>query len=236
MTDMKSKCVAKAVELHDGVKYGRDQTMLDQVMRVATLIEERSKLTGEDKENAIAAALLHKCFEAKRIKSGVPMTEEEILAVSNPRVLSIIQELSTEPEDKSKSKVAQWEEKSGWARKLSTAAQEILLAEKVVNFETDARWAAAVVRSRVAAENGDKPDPYQPEPGSKDSLEWHREYIQTRTIMVDTLADVSPRLFVAARKARAEAVIKMNAIEDQNKTIARMGYKKFNRMVNEGRE
>jgi len=236
MTELVKRCMEKAVELHDGVKYGRDQVMLDQVKRVATLVEQQSNLTGEDKENAIAAAYLHKCFEPKRIKSGVAMTEEEVLAISNPRVLKIVQELGTEPEDKSKTKMEQWEEKSGWARKLSTAAQEILLAEKVVNFETDGRWAAAVVRSRVAAENGKGPDPYQPAPGSKDSLEWHREYVATRTIMVDTLADVSPRLYAAARKARAEAVIKMNAIESQNKDIARMGYQKFNAMVNAGRQ
>ena len=235
MTDLVKKCMDKAVELHDGVKYGRDQVMLDQVKRVADLVAAYSKLTGEDKENAVAAAYLHKCFEAKRIKSGVAMTEDEVLSISNPRVLSIIRELSTEPEDKSKTKMAQWEEKAGWARTLSTAAQEILLAEKVVNFETDGRWAASVVRSRVAAENGNKPDPYQPQPGSKDTLDWHREYVATRTIMVDTLADINPRLYMAARKARAEAVLKMNAIEEQNKSIARMGYQKFNAMVNGGR-
>lgn len=191
MTELENKCLYHATRLHEGVVYGGGMVMLDQVKGTTALVKKHSALTGEDKEIAVCAALLHKCFEKKRIADGVsPLSMEQVSQIAGPKVLAVIQELATEPEDENKTKVEQWKEKAQWAKTLSPQAQEILLAEKIMNFET----------------SRDKPNPKKP-------LAWHQEYFQTRMIMVDALKDVNPQLYNIAAKTKDEGLTKIMAMQ-----------------------
>lgn len=191
MTELENKCLHHATRLHEGVTYGGGMVMLDQIKGTTSLIKEHSVLKGDEKDILICASLLHKCFETKRIAEGVsPLTTEQIEQIAGPRVLSIIQELMTGPEDENKTKIEQWKEKSEWAKTLSHQAQEILLAEKIMNFQT----------------SRDKPNPKKP-------LSWHQEYFQTRMIMVDALKDVNPELYKIAVRTKNEGLQKIIAMQ-----------------------
>lgn len=191
MTELENKCLYHATRLHEGVTYGGGMVMLDQVKGTTELVQKHSTLDKEDKEVAVCASLLHKCFETKRIAEGVsPLTPEQIKQIAGPKVLSVIQELMTEPEDENKTKKEQWEEKAEWAKTLSPQAQEILLAEKIMNFQT----------------SRDKPNPKKP-------LSWHQEYFQTRMILVDSLKDVNPELYKIAVQTKDEGLKKIVAMQ-----------------------
>ena len=191
MNALENKCLFYATRLHDGVVYGGGMVMLDQVKGTADLVKKHSALTGTKKEIAVCAALLHKCFEKKRIAEDVaPLTMEQVCEIAGPKVLSVIQELTTEPEDENKTKVEQWKEKADWSKTLSPQAQEILLAEKIMNFET----------------SRDKPNPKKP-------LSWHQEYFQTRMILVDALKDVNHELYNIAVKTKNEGLNKITAMQ-----------------------
>ncbi len=190
MTLLLNKCEHYARKLHEDVVYGGGLNMMDQVKGTVALIAKHSRLTGEDKETALAAAYLHKCFEPKRIKEGVaPLTMEQVEQIAGAKVRSVVEELSTEPETETLSKVEQWKEKADWAQKLSPAAQEILLAEKVLNFEV----------------SRDRPNPKKP-------LTWHKEYFETRMLMVDKIKDTNPELYRVATQTRDQALVKINAL------------------------
>lgn len=181
-----SKCHRKAAELHKGVVYGAGANMFDQVTRTAALLHTTSSLAGRERTDAICAALLHKCFEEKRIAEGQkPMTHEEVVALAGPEVAAIIAELRREPEDKNKSKMDQWKEKAAWAQTLSPAAREILLAEKIVNFETS-----------------------RDNPNTSKALSWHIDYFNTRMLMVEAIKDTNPALYKEAVAVK-DAALKM---------------------------
>ena len=191
MTELENKCLYHATRLHQGVVYGGGMVMLDQVKGTTELVKNHSKLDGEDKEIAVCAALLHKCFETKRIAEGIaPLTMEQVSQIAGPKVLSVIQELALEPEDETKTKMEQWQEKAEWAKGLSPQAQEILLAEKIMNFET----------------SRDKPNPKKP-------LSWHQEYFQTRMLMVEALKDANPELYKIAAQTKEEGLSKITAMQ-----------------------
>lgn len=205
--------------LHEGVTYGYGLSMTDQVLGTAGLVEKHSFLKGEDRENAIAAALLHKCFDKKRVYGGQIMRSTDVEKLAGPKVLAIVKELATEPEDKSKSKAEQWDEKAAWAKTLSPAAQEILVAEKIMNFNTTRDRMKTEVMKRVGAVKGIAPAPkLSNDPKARPA--WHREYIETRTKMVEALRENNIRLYIAARRARAEAMIKLMTVEKQDRQIA----------------
>lgn len=191
MTELENKALYYATRLHEGVIYGGGMVMLDQVKGTTKLVKEHSTLKGEEKDIVVCASLLHKCFETKRIAEGVaPLTAEQIEQIAGSKVLSVIQELMTEPEDENKTKTEQWKEKAEWAKTLSPHAQEILLAEKIMNFQT----------------SRDRPNPKKP-------LSWHQEYFQTRMIMVDALKDVNPELYKIAVQTKEEGLRKIIAMQ-----------------------
>lgn len=222
MSDLIKTCQRKAEELHAGVTYGDGLSMLDQVLGTKKLVEEFSRLQGQDKEVAMAAALLHKCFETKRINAGKALSTKEVESIAGPQVLSIITELQSEPENKSLSKKDQWAEKAEWAKTLSPAAQEIVLAEKIMNFETTRDRMNAVRMANVPAVRGAtgvKNPMISDDPKSKPA--WHKEYMETRMLVVDALQEVNPRMYVRARKAHGEAMIQILTIEQQQADINR---------------
>ncbi len=191
MKQLENKCLYIAEKLHGGVVYGGGMVMLDQIKGTTNLVKKHSNLKGKEKEIAVLAALLHKCFEKKRIAEGVaPLTMDEVKKIAGNQVLSVIQELASEPEDKNKTKLGQWEEKAQWAKGLSHQAQEILLAEKIMNFET----------------SRDKPNPNKP-------LAWHQEYFQTRMKMVDALKDVNPELYNIAVQTKNQGLAKIAMLQ-----------------------
>ncbi len=99
---------APGKKLHDNVVYGGGLVMLDQVMGTTELVEAYTQFSGADKETIICAALLHKCFETKRIaKDAQPMTMDEVEKLAGPKVRSIIEGLASEPEDEKLSKEEQ---------------------------------------------------------------------------------------------------------------------------------
>ena len=187
MTKLENKCLYYAEKLHSGVVYGAGLVILDQVKGTTNIVKAHSNLTGDEKETAVLATLLHKCFEKKRIAEGVaPLTPNDVKKIAGEKVLSVIQELASEPEDKNKTKMGQWEEKAQWSKGLSHQAQEILLAEKIMNFEV----------------SRDKPNPSKP-------LSWHQEYFQTRMLMVDALKEVNPTLYHIAVQTKNEGLYKI---------------------------
>ena len=191
MTPLEKKCLYYAEKLHSEVVYGGGLVMLDQVKGTTELVAKNSALAPEDKEVAVCAALLHKSWETKRIAEGVtPLTNADVAHIAGTKVAAVVAELATEPESEDKSKEDQWKEKAEWAKTLSPAAQEILLAEKIMNF-------------RVSR---DKPNMKKP-------LAWHAEYFKTRMLMVDALRDVNPALYREAVQTQTEGLDKINALQ-----------------------
>ena len=87
MTSLENKCLFHATRLHEGVIYGGGMVMLDQVKGTTNLVKEHSVLTGEEKEIAVCAALLHKCFEQKRIaENAAPLTMDDVRQIAGPKV------------------------------------------------------------------------------------------------------------------------------------------------------
>ena len=189
MTELENKCLFYATRLHEGVVYGGGLNMLAQVEGTTQLIRDHSNLTGEEKEVAICAALLHKCFEPKRIAEGQkPLTQQEIIDLAGEKVAAVIDELRSEPEDENKSKTEQWQEKAAWAKTLSPAAREILLAEKIMNFRTS-----------------------RDNPNMKKALSWHIEYFKTRMLMVEAIKDTNPTLYKEAVAVKDAGLKKLKA-------------------------
>lgn len=232
---MLNKCYYQAKCLHEGVTYGGGLVMLDQVIRTAKILAGHLEGSSDEKKDAVCAALLHKCYEPKRIAEGVqPLTIDQVAKLAGENVAKVIAELATEPAEKDsmpkarqfmakeeniekylkeapdslkqyykqsfqaeqtntedeqkKSKVEEWTEKSEWAKTLSPMAQQLLLAEKIVNYE--------VSRDR---------------PNMKKPLSWHKEYFETRQIMVDAIKQASPMLYQIACKTKNEGMKRINA-------------------------
>lgn len=203
LTPLENKCLHAAEKLHSGVVYGGGMVMLDQVKGTAALIKQNSWLQDDDKEVAVCAALLHKCFEQKRITPGVdPLTMEQVDHLAGRNVVNVIQELALEPEDKTgtKSKKEEYEEIARWFKTLTPAAQEIVMAEKIMNFMT----------------SRDKPNPKKP-------LSWHKEYLETRMLVVEEGKEVNASLYRIACKTKQEAMTKIlqmqKTMEDKGNTL-----------------
>ncbi len=202
MTPLINKCYHQAEKLHNSVVYGGGLVMLDQVKGTARWVEGCSQLTGTDKEVVMCAALLHKCFESKRIADGVqPMTMDDVEKLAGPKVRSIVEELASEPETEGLSKEEQWKEKAEWAKGLSKEAQEILLAEKIMNF-------------RVSR---DRPNPKKP-------LAWHKQYYETRMLMVDALREANPELYRIAVQTKDAGLSKIQAMQKTMENSGRNGH------------
>lgn len=192
MTPLENKCLHYAEKLHSGVVYGGGLVMLDQVKGTTELVAENSALSPEEKEVAVCAALLHKSWETKRITEGVaPLSNEEVAHIAGAKVAGVVAELASEPEPEGVTKEDEWKIKTEWAKTLSPAAQEILLAEKIMNF-------------RVSR---DKPNMKKP-------LAWHAEYFKTRMLMVEALKDVNPALYREAARTQKEGLEKVTALQE----------------------
>lgn len=196
MTPLENKCLYLAEKLHDGVVYGGGLVMLDQIKGTHALLERNSMLDGVEKENALCAALLHKCWESKRIApEQTPLTMDEVEKYTNPAVRQIVEELASEPEeDKNQTKTQQWQVKAKWAKQLSPAAREILLAEKIQNFEV----------------SRDKPNPAKP-------LAWHQEYFQTRMLMVEAIKTTNDLLYRQALQTKNEGMAVIQVLMAEKK-------------------
>lgn len=193
-TPLENRCHQQSIRLHQGVVYGGGMVMLDQVERTTQVLSENTLLTHKDREDAICASLLHKCFETKRIAKDVsPLSLTDVYNLAGTKVAKIVAQLASEPEeDKSKTKMEQWQEKAEWAKTLCPAAQEILLAEKIVNYET----------------SRDKPNMNKP-------LEWHKEYYETRHLMVEALKTVNPKMYQLACQIKKEGLYKIAQKQQQ---------------------
>lgn len=176
MTNAINQAKEIATKLHAGVVYGGGMNMLDQVRQTAELIEQNTIL--ENKDAVVTAAWLHKCREIKRIADGQkPLSIYDVKKQFGTKVAQIVSELASEPDENPDfTKTQLWEDKTKWASTLSKEAQEILLAEKICNFETSCN----------------KPNP-------KKEPAWHIDYFKTRMIMVEALKDVNPKLYTIAR-------------------------------------
>ena len=191
MTPLEQKCLHYAEKLHSNVVYGGGLVMLDQVKGTTELVAEKSALAPADKEVAVCAALLHKSWETKRITEGVaPLTNQDVAHIAGTKVAEVVAELASEPEPEGVTKQEEWNIKTEWAKTLSPAAQEILLAEKIMNF-------------RVSR---DKPNMKKP-------LAWHAEYFKTRMLMVEALKDVNPALYKEAVQTQQEGLEKINQLQ-----------------------
>ena len=93
-----------------------------------------------------------------------------------------------------------WLEKANWAKTLSQGAKEILLAEKVLNFQI----------------SRDKPNPQK-------SLSWHKEYIETRSLMVDEIASANAGLSFVANVIRYDVISNINIILAQQQQLQNGG-------------
>lgn len=194
-------------QLHDGVKYGGGLVMSDQVQ--GTVDKITSLYEGENKDAVIMAAYLHKCRETKRINPGQkPYALSDVKKNFGPKVAEVVSELSSEPTgDELKARMAafrqenpnidlsdkevEWTVLADWAKGLSKEAQAILLAEKLQNFE-------------VSRDN----------PNMEKPISWHREYYNTRTIMVEAIKDVSPALYNECVKVKGQGMEALSYEED----------------------
>ena len=196
MTPLENKCLYIAEKMHEGVSYGRGLNMLDQIKGTYALMAENTKLNGKERENALSAVFLHKCWEKKRIAENLePMTMDDIEKHTNKDVRRIVEELASEPDEKaSQTKMEQWQEKAQWSKGLSLAAREILLAEKVQNFMV----------------SRDKPNPNK-------TPEWHKEYIKSRMLMVEALKETNENLYQAACNVKDTIEEKLKVIDSNKK-------------------
>ena len=201
---MNKTMISKAQEVmhqhHDGVKYGGGLVMSDQVQGTVDKID--AFYNGENKEDILTAAYLHKCLEKKRVNPEllIPYTLTDVEKNFGPKVAAIVSEISSEPHgDALKAQIASFKESnpetdltdkqiewtilSDWAKGLSKETQVILLAEKLQNYE-------------VSLKN----------PNSEKPVSWHREYYETRQIMVEAIKDASPALYKQCRDVKEIAM------------------------------
>lgn len=187
-----------AETLHNGVVYGGGLVMTDQVRRTADIVAGNTDLSSITVKLATVAAWLHKSFEKKRInENSQPLTSAQIENMFGTQVANIVSQLATEPEDETKSKHDQWVEKAQWATTLCPEAQLILMAEKLVNFE--------VSRDR---------------PNMKKPLAWHKEYYETRSLMVDALAPRFPELAKEINAVKEEGLAKIQQKQNEQAMMA----------------
>ena len=198
MTPLVNKALTVAIDLHGTVKFGKSSTMIEQLKKTVDILDNHSELSGEERDVLLAAALLNKCHEPKRIDTEngkKPWSKEEVKVHFGEKVGSIVAELMTEPDEPEHlSKMEQWAIKADWAKGLSVQAQQILLAEKIINYQ----------------QTRDDPTP-------KWSVERHAEYLNSRQLMVDAIKEASPKLYALAFETRAQAFVSLESLAEKQK-------------------
>lgn len=191
MTPLENKAYHVANQLHGNVKFGKSSTMIAQLQKTAELLRKNTELSGEDRNILLAAAYLNKCHELKRIDAEngqKPMSLAEVEKMFGVKVAEVVGELMTEPDEPEHlTKMQQWGIKAEWAAGLSVQAQQILLAEKIINYQ----------------QTRDDPTP-------KWSVERHKEYLASRQLMVDAVKGASPKLYALACQTKDEAMETLN--------------------------
>ena len=198
MTPLVNKALKVATDLHGNVKFGKSSTMIEQLKKTLNMLDKYTELTGEEKEVLLAAALLNKCHEPKRIDTDngqKPWTKEDVKTHFGEKVGAIVAELMTEPDEPEHlTKMEQWAIKADWAKELSVQAQQILLAEKIINYQ----------------QTRDDPTP-------KWSVERHKEYMNSRQLLVDAVKEASPKLYGLALETRAQAFVSLDKLAERQK-------------------
>ena len=198
MTPLVNKALKVATDLHGNVKFGKSSTMIKQLQKTYDMLDEYSELTGEEKEILLASSLLNKCHEAKRIDTEngkQPWTVKDVETHFGSKVAKVVGELMTEPDEPEHlTKMQQWAIKADWAKGLSLAAQQILLAEKIINYQ----------------QTRDDPTP-------KWSVERHKEYMNSRQLLVDAVKEASPKLYGLALETRAQAFVSLDKLAERQK-------------------
>lgn len=198
------KAKQDAERLHEGVVYGGGLSMMIQVERTAHIIAAKTNAASEaDRETVITAAWLHKSQEKKRIREGEEALSDSYIEKEYGKdVLGVLKELAafdrwTEEQegDKTLSKTDLWKRLTQKAQTLSHPVREILLAEKVCNFDTSL----------------EKPNPKWP-------AQKHLSYFETRRIMVDGLAETNPQIAKQALYMAEVGMKKYSAILLRQKT------------------
>ncbi len=193
MTPVENKALHVAEELHGKVKFGKSSTMIEQLRRTRELLAENTELKGDERDILLAASWLNKCHEAKRIDTEngkTPWTIEDVEKHFGQKVAKVVGELMTEPDEPEHlTKMQQWTIKAEWAQTLSQPSQQILLAEKIINY----------------MQTRDDPTP-------KWSVARHKEYLDSRDLMVEAIKSASPRLYQLSRDVKKEALVSLEKL------------------------
>lgn len=214
MTPVENKAIHVAEELHGNVKFGKSSTMIEQLRKTREILAENTELMGEDRDILLAAAWLNKCHEAKRIDTEngkTPWVLADVEKHFGAKVAKVVGELMTEPDEPEHlTKMQQWAIKADWAQTLSVEAQQILLAEKIINY----------------MQTRDDPTP-------KWSVARHKEYLDSRDLMVEAIKGASSKLYQLSRKVKAEALVSLENLA-QKQAVATQ--KPLPQSVMDGRE
>ncbi len=196
MEQIENKARYVAEDLHGKVKFGKSSTMIEQLRKTRELLAENTELVGEERDILLAASWLNKCHEPKRIDTEngkTPWTISDVEKHFGSKIAVVVGELMTEPEEPEHlTKMQQWAIKADWAKSLSIASQQILLAEKIINY----------------MQTRDDPTP-------KWSVARHKEYLDSRDLMVEAIKDASPKLYQLSRDVKAEALVSLEKLAER---------------------
>jgi len=178
-----SETLRVAERLHKSVPYGDGLSAFDQVKRCAEIaLNETGDL------QLAKLALLSKSQKPKKVADGKTLPLNEIKELGDEKLVELVKLLGGEPSAAEKTD-ALWKAKIDWAKTLSPLAKQVLLIEKIVNFET----------------SRDYPNPAW-------SSEKHADYIRTRMQIVEACKDANSKLYALACKTRDEA---LNALKNR---------------------
>ncbi len=170
----------QAQTLHRGVYYGTNLDMYDQVRRCGEIALEQ---TGDIELAKLA--LLHKSQDIRRIKDGKALPLATIERDYGSEMATLVKALSLEPLEPRDNKQALFAAKLAWAKNLPPKAQQALMIEKIVNFETSLTH-----------------------PRSDWAELQHADYIRTRMPIIEACKNASPALYSLACKLRDEGLSK----------------------------
>lgn len=103
-------------------------------------------------------------------------------------------------------KEREWLVKSVWAKGLSKEAKEMMLAEKIINFETSEKVVSKLLNPRVSAEEKAKAKP----------VEWHKNYLRLRMMAVESVKDANPEMYKRAVRSKNNTNFRILVAENQN--------------------
>jgi hypothetical protein len=106
----------------------------------------------------------------------------------------IINDLHSEPNEEDKTHEQIWNEKAEWAKTFSNEAKQILLAEKIANFEV-----------------------FRDNPNPEWELNRHKAYYETRMKVVEVCKDSNPDLYKLALKTKEEGLKRIELAEKYKK-------------------